>query len=253
MNNGDTWQRDTLTGFSPGQLIDYAGRLLNMTEAGFFESLDFGQTWAAIAPGQELLSYYTTPLGPVPPSMVAQHDGVLFVTTDKGLRYTTDLGASWTVVDEVPFFAKVMDLPTDTLWSDEIPASATYIIREGHLYALSQGHGIFRTSLEPIIGQSTASISPSQPRAATADIEVRVFPNPASDMARMEIDVPQAAHLRIEVLDLLGQRVVTISDHALFPQGKHLRHFDTSAWPSGLYLIRFQVNGKSFVQKFSKQ
>jgi hypothetical protein len=177
---------------------------------------------------------------------------VFFVNSDKGLRYTTDLGASWTIVDEVPFSATVTALP-NVDWSEEMPASATYFTQDGYLYAFTQKQGIFRASLESITGQTPVSVDNDLPREWAAGIGARVFPNPASGSFWVEMDLPQATEICIDAFDLLGRRIGLLSENALFHKGKHLLSFDAAAWPDGLYMIRFRANGKSFVQKLIKQ
>lgn len=250
---GETWQQETLTHFLLGQLINFDGRLLNFTQAGFSESLNFGNTWTNIIPGQSLPPYYTTPAAAVPPRVVARQDSIFFINSDKGLRYTVNLGASWTVVDQTPFSATVTATISGVLWSDEIPASATYYTRDGYLYAFTQKHGIFRASLEPITGQAPVSVDPVLPQADAGGIGLRVFPNPASGALWLEMDLPQAMHIRMEVFDLMGRCTGVLSAGAFFPQGKHLANFDIAPWPDGVYLLHLRGQGRSAVQQFIKK
>jgi flagellar hook assembly protein FlgD len=80
-----------------------------------------------------------------------------------------------------------------------------------------------------------------------------VAPNPARGVVRMALEVPHAARVRIQVLDVQGRVAATIADGA-YSAGHH-----EVAWRGaaagrrtrpGLYWLRMQAEGRTFTQRF---
>ena len=61
------------------------------------------------------------------------------------------------------------------------------------------------------------------------------YPNPFNPVTVIPFALPEAAHVRISVYDLLGRRVATAADQP-FSSGSHQVSFDATALPSGVYL-----------------
>jgi hypothetical protein len=78
-----------------------------------------------------------------------------------------------------------------------------------------------------------------------------VYPNPASQSASMEVSVRTAQDIRIDVLDILGRKVNTVSEtRRIDPNVTHTFDLNTGSLPAGAYLVR--VSGSEFetVRKF---
>jgi hypothetical protein len=65
-------------------------------------------------------------------------------------------------------------------------------------------------------------------------------PNPIASSASMPYALPEAADVRIEVLDLLGRRVATVLDGRV-EAGVHSSRFDASGLAAGVYVVRMQA------------
>lgn len=76
-----------------------------------------------------------------------------------------------------------------------------------------------------------------------------VFPNPARDNVSVTIDLKESVKLSIDVTDLTGKQVAVIMDEN--QTGAVTKQFNTTSLPVGNYLVRLQVNGKSYTQKLS--
>lgn len=63
------------------------------------------------------------------------------------------------------------------------------------------------------------------------------YPNPASDFAVITYSLPNAAHARIEVYDVLGRGVLGVIDRVV-PRGAHSVRIPLDALGSGLYFCR---------------
>jgi hypothetical protein len=74
------------------------------------------------------------------------------------------------------------------------------------------------------------------------------YPNPFNPSTRIEFDVPRESHVRLDVYNLLGERIATLVDETR-SAGIHSVQFDASALPSGLYLYRMSAGELTFVRK----
>ncbi len=63
------------------------------------------------------------------------------------------------------------------------------------------------------------------------------YPNPFNPTTMIEFTLPLAGHTRLEVFNVLGQRVVTLIDRAL-GVGAHQVQWDGADQPSGIYFYR---------------
>ena len=76
-----------------------------------------------------------------------------------------------------------------------------------------------------------------------------VYPNPASDIISINLDLKETSNLIIDVTDITGKQVAIISNEK--QSGVVTKQFSTAALPSGNYLVRLQVNGKTATQKLT--
>lgn len=76
------------------------------------------------------------------------------------------------------------------------------------------------------------------------------YPNPFNPTTQINFEVPDYADVRLEVFNLLGQRVATLVDG---PQnaGSHSIQFDAQNLSSGVYIYRLQVGNHSAVRKMT--
>jgi hypothetical protein len=82
-------------------------------------------------------------------------------------------------------------------------------------------------------------------------LNLRVFPNPTSGEFFVEMDLPEAMEISLEAIDPLGRRVAGSPENGFYQSGKQKLHLDASQWPSGVYLLRFQLGNASFYRRIS--
>jgi len=68
------------------------------------------------------------------------------------------------------------------------------------------------------------------------------FPNPFNPTTTITFALPQAAHTRLDIFDMLGRTVATLVQEVR-PAGQHTVLFDASHFPSGVYFVRMQAAG----------
>jgi len=74
------------------------------------------------------------------------------------------------------------------------------------------------------------------------------YPNPFNPSTVMSYNLPQASDVRLEVFNLLGQRVALLVDEMKQP-GQHTVTFDAGRLSSGMYIYRLQANGFTQTRK----
>ncbi len=75
------------------------------------------------------------------------------------------------------------------------------------------------------------------------------YPNPFNPTTTLNVTLPDAGDLRMQVFNTLGQEVATLAN-GRFAGGQHSLTFDASNLTSGVYLVRAQFNGgQALVQK----
>ncbi len=86
---------------------------------------------------------------------------------------------------------------------------------------------------------------------ATPSFELRQnYPNPFSGVTTIDIASPEPSDITVEVFDLLGRKIETVTD-GFFPQGTHSIRVDASNWASGLYLYRLKAKDVTLTRTFS--
>ncbi|MCB2212437.1 S8 family peptidase [bacterium] len=75
------------------------------------------------------------------------------------------------------------------------------------------------------------------------------YPNPFNPTTTLNVTLPDAGDLRMQVFNTLGQEVATLAN-GRYAGGQHSLTFDASNLTSGVYLVRAQFNGgQALVQK----
>ena len=74
------------------------------------------------------------------------------------------------------------------------------------------------------------------------------YPNPFNPTTTIPFSLPQAAHVSVEVYNVAGQRVATLTNKD-YQAGRYNVPFDAHGLASGLYLIRAYLGEKIFTRK----
>jgi hypothetical protein len=76
------------------------------------------------------------------------------------------------------------------------------------------------------------------------------FPNPFNAATRIDFEIQTAARARLEIFDLLGNKVGTPLDREL-GAGSYSINWDASAVPSGTYFYRLTAGGETVTRKMA--
>ncbi len=74
------------------------------------------------------------------------------------------------------------------------------------------------------------------------------YPNPFNPSTEIGFSLPEAAHVRMGVIDVLGQTVETIVDQE-YEAGSHTVSWDGTGAPSGIYFYRLRTDEFSDTKK----
>ena len=72
---------------------------------------------------------------------------------------------------------------------------------------------------------------------------IRVFPNPSSDLTKFEITLNNESEVSVAILNISGQKVLNIESQTL-PSGNHIIETSVSDLPSGIYNAQIRINGE---------
>lgn len=103
---------------------------------------------------------------------------------------------------------------------------------------------VLQTGFSPASGNATGIAD--LPSAVNS---FSVFPNPASDIVSINLELKETTNLLIDVADITGKQVAIISEEK--QNGIVTKQFNTALLPNGNYFVRLQVNGKSVTQKLT--
>ena len=71
-------------------------------------------------------------------------------------------------------------------------------------------------------------------------IDLRVVPNPASDVFRLKFSSPSAASVQINIFDLLGNKVLSQTEQC--SEGTNEKNINCESLPSGWYYVKINLN-----------
>ena len=156
--------------------------------------------------------------------------------------------AGWQNLDENDgyFLATVPDGQDGTLWRIGSSSRATISLLTVPPY-LARNEKELLLPAEVMDGKASATPDDEEDLPSMYELHQN-FPNPFNPTTRITYTVPERSHIRLDVYNIIGQRVSTLRNGMTEP-GEHTVFFDASDLSSGMYLYRLQTG--SFVD--SKQ
>jgi Secretion system C-terminal sorting domain len=172
----------------------------------------------------------------------------IVIGTEFGVYATDDGGATWTHCDQVTdssvgklSYVPVFDIRQQTISNRRFMNTSNY----GSVYAGTHGRGIFRSD------DYFNSVEEFNPANAASN-SLKVYPNPASAEAYLEVNLSSAVNTaKIDVYDINGKLVRTITK-GYMGSGKHQVSLSAEELPAGNYIVTMRAGVTSGVGKFVK-
>lgn len=143
-------------------------------------------------------------------------------------------GKTWALTYEPP------TAPSVILLSDEPNSISTFgVDTSKNLYYVAYGGGRILKLTGPGVSVSPIESIPDEFALA------QNYPNPFNPSTTIRCSVPQAAHINLTVLDVLGREIAIVFD-GIQEAGGHSFQFDAQNFPSGVYMYR--LTSGSFTQ-----
>jgi hypothetical protein len=132
--------------------------------------------------------------------------------------------------------------PHEYSWIDVLATSGTWYYRLKQVDLDGTEH--FSDPIQP------SGLTEVAERPLPTEFELsQNYPNPFNPSTKIEIALPKQSSVRVEVYNLLGQRVAVLLDEVK-PAGYHILEFNANGFSSGFYLCRMSANnGESFLRK----
>ncbi|RMF62898.1 MAG: T9SS C-terminal target domain-containing protein, partial [Calditrichaeota bacterium] len=108
--------------------------------------------------------------------------------------------------------------------------------------------GMAEDSLLVVVQAPTSVGSASSSQIPQRFVLSQNYPNPFNPGTRISFGLPEAAHVKLEVYNLLGQRVETLLDERK-PAGFHEVDFNARGLPGGVYFYRLRTDRFTRVKK----
>jgi|GEM_PF-4006865 len=232
-------------------------------------SIDGGETWQVVWETEDINHVYNLLYADT------DQEGVLFLTSDKGLLKSTDFGDTWEVSLSDSLREITQDPVTGNLlafslkkhqlyisgnlgetWIEENSfteqTGVNYVTKlhattdargQSKLFAGTFGAGLF----------SSPSILVSVEDEFNEDIPnnfhlAQNYPNPFNPSTTIEFSIPQSGLYEIAVYNILGQKVKTLLRNELQP-GSHKVEFNAAELASGIYLYKLTGNNITLTKK----
>lgn len=188
------------------------------------ETRDYGQTWEDLSGFDSPASSNGFPNVAVYDLVVMPHaPNVLWAGTEIGIFVSKNRGITWNYADN--------GLPAVSVWRMKM--------RDGELVVGTHGRGVWTVPVSEIdvATEEDAHDLPSEFSLA------QNYPNPFNASTTIRFSVRQKSHARLVVFDLMGRKVVELTDQ-VYQAGAHEMHWKANAVPSGVYLYRMESNGR---------
>jgi hypothetical protein len=122
----------------------------------------------------------------------------------------------------------------------------------GYIRLRRYGSNLNHTLLRPDFGTSiihhfrTATPLGIAKQIGLMDMLVEIYPNPANDLIKIEIEQEYSSDVNIEFLDILGRKVKSITEYNL---KNKIVEINTSEFQNGIYLVKISTDKGSIMKK----
>lgn len=222
-NGGDRWTPESI---SPEPIYELHF-VDSMNIIGIVGDWDFGASIIRSSDGGEQWEYTYLGIFGQPRTMDFRTPSEGWVPLGNQLMITTDTARTW-YIQEILGHRTIYDL----VFVDSTIG-----------YAVGDSGFVFKYSYKPTGVENYVS-----PRPATFQL-TQNYPNPFNPHTTIEFALQTAAPVSLDVYDVLGASVRSILQNVSMLVGPHQVLFDAGDLPSGIYLYRLSVGGRTSTKK----
>ncbi len=194
-----------------------------------YKSTNHGDNWTAIGNGLPDVPTWTITINPF-------DSDVLYVGNDLGVYISEDAGQSWNEYNDnlPPYY--VMDMH--------------YHPMDSTLRIATLGRGVWKTKSIPTFETNVSQLENELS-------SIKVFPNPFSSSANINVDLKQAKSIKMSILNILGQEVKLLFN-GYISQGEHQFNWDGrnqsgNKLPSGIYFVNLKIGNYKITKQIVLQ
>ncbi|MFI5172292.1 MAG: T9SS type A sorting domain-containing protein [Chitinophagales bacterium] len=226
-DGGDTWSPCDEPGNKMSDIICdpfmegtiYATRARYTLGQQVFKSTDYGETWQNISGD----------LPEIPANSLAVNAfnaEQLYIGTDIGVFISINGGENWTIFND--------GLP------NVIVKDIEYFAPDSTIRAGTHGRGFWQTKDPLIKNDSVINVYEN---------EINIYPNPFINETTISFSLADAADVKLDIVDQLGQRIVLLVDDHLaagsYSVNWNGRNENRAEVATGVYYVRFIYGGKA--------
>ncbi len=194
------------------------------------------------------------------------HDSLYAVWSNVAMpidvRHSARREAVWALITGQNYFAARQELQAimndpvtaDSLWA-VITTDMVSLLEDGGTHTgsvprdMHQRLASFHDRLNRLMGRATdEEVLNSKPATVKSERMCRAYPNPFNNTVNIVFDLQKDTHVRLDVFNLLGQKVATLVNEAM-KAGSHTYSWSGKNASSGMYFYRFQAGGHIETQK----
>lgn len=143
------------------------------------------------------------------------------------------------------------EVPAGTSCTFSIDESQRIVLQTGFRARAGSNFHAMRSKIGGAPGSRIADRSVSKLR--NEEVQWALYPNPAHDRLRVKFNLTQESKVNLGIHDVNGKVMIhaDLEDH--FPSGKSQIEVDIRSLPAGVYVLKYQAEGKQSTRLFLKK
>jgi len=205
--------------------VTLSGYKVDSTGSHIFRTTNYGTSWTSIRGN--------LPDAPINDVVIdPANTNTLYIATDITVMYTSNLGATWSILAAgIPSNVPCHDLTFH-------PPSRT-------LVAWTHGRSAFRI-LVPLL-----SVNPQEIHNPATEILHQNYPNPFNPSTQISYTLGRSGYVELNVFDISGRKITSLVNKTQ-NTGQHNVEISGAGLPSGVYFFSLSINGERIgVRKMS--
>jgi hypothetical protein len=142
-------------------------------------------------------------------------------------------------------------------WTNVVPLTNSYLVtgllaNTGYSWQVRNVCQTVPTVINSSWTTSSTFSTTSLRRGENSEVLFDCFPNPVQDVLQIQWTIPQADHVKVELLDVANRQLAVFAD-GYYSEGFHQLNGQLTSYPAGMYLLRFRSGDAEWVKKLIRQ